>query len=355
MNLFDDSTARNLESSIETMTTAHDTHAGASAVVDAPEHAQPSPAEAMASAPEVRENDVRENEAHESEAAENSIAENAAAGSDDFAAALHNFENQTEESVSDDHVIKGMVVKLTATHVVVDIGAKSEGMVPIAEILDHEGKPKFAPGDEIDVMRDKGETEEGYVNLSHLKAARLRSWDEIERAYNEKKPIKGVVVERIKGGLTIDIQGAHAFLPGSQVELRPIRNLDGMKGQTIEVAIIKLNKKRGNIVVSRKQLLEEEQNEKRGKTLEHLEEGSILTGIVKNLTEYGAFVDMGGLDGLLHITDMSWGRLTHPRDLVNVGDQIQVKVLKYDKDKQRVSLGFKQLTPDPWLDAEHRY
>jgi small subunit ribosomal protein S1 len=228
-------------------------------------------------------------------------------------------------------------------------------MVPIAEILDHEGKPKFAPGDEIDVMREKGETEEGYVNLSHLKAQRLRSWDEIERAYNEKKPIKGVVVERIKGGLTVDIHGARAFLPGSQVDLRPIRNLDGMKGQTMEVAIIKLNKKRGNIVVSRKQLLEEEQNLKRGKTLEHLEEGSVLTGIVKNLTEYGAFVDMGGIDGLLHITDMSWGRLTHPRDLVNVGDQIQVKVLKYDKDKQRVSLGFKQLTPDPWLDAEHRY
>jgi small subunit ribosomal protein S1 len=139
------------------------------------------------------------------------------------------------------------------------------------------------------------------------------------------------------------------------VDVRPVRNLDGMKGQTIEVAIIKLNKKRGNIVASRKELLEGEQLEKRSKTLEHLEEGGVLTGVVKNLTEYGAFVDLGGLDGLLHITDMSWGRLTHPRDLVNVGDQIQVKVLKYDKEKQRVSLGFKQLTPDPWLDAEHRY
>ena len=362
MNLFDDSTARNLESSIETMTTSHDTHTGASAVIDAPEHAQPSSAELQASTHDANEHGVNEHAAHdhdthghESEAAENSGQDSSASGSDDFAAALHNFENQTEEAVSDDHVIKGTVVKLTATHVVVDIGAKSEGMAPIAEILDHEGNPKFKPGDEIDVMREKGETEEGYVNLSHLKAQRLRSWDEIERAYNEKKPIKGIVVERIKGGLTIDIQGAHAFLPGSQVDLRPIRNLDGMKGQTMEVAIIKLNKKRGNIVVSRKQLLEEEQNEKRGKTLEHLEEGSVLTGIVKNLTEYGAFVDMGGIDGLLHITDMSWGRLTHPRDLVNVGDQIQVKVLKYDKDKQRVSLGFKQLTPDPWLDAEHRY
>src|SRR5205807_8929433 len=163
------------------------------------------------------------------------------------------------------------------------------------------------------------------------------------------------IVERTKGGVMVDILGARAFLPGSQIELRPVRNLDGLKGQSFDVAIVKLNKKRGNIVVSRKQLLEQEQNEKRSKVMEHLQEGVVLTGVVKNLTDYGAFVDLGGIDGLLHVTDMSWGRLTHPRDLVNVGDQIQVKVLKYDGDKQRVSLGFKQLTPDPWLDAEHRY
>ncbi len=279
----------------------------------------------------------------------------APASMDDFASALETFTTESEEAVSEDRVIKGTVLKLTDKHVVVDIGAKSEGMLPLAEVLDHEGKSRFQPGDEIDVMRDKGETEEGYINLSHQKAQRLRAWDNIEAAYNEKKPIKALVIDRIKGGLTVDIAGARAFLPGSQVDLRPVRNLDGMKGTTIEVAVIKLNKKRGNIVVSRKQLLEEEQNEKKSKTLEHLEEGAVLTGVVKNLTEYGAFVDMGGIDGLLHITDMSWGRLTHPRDLVNVGDQIQVKVLKFDKDKQRVSLGFKQLTPDPWLDAEHRY
>ena len=281
--------------------------------------------------------------------------EKPAASIDDFASALETFTTEAEEAVSDDRVIKGTVLKLTDKHVVVDIGAKSEGMLPLSEVLDHEGKPRFQPGDEIDVMRDKGEAEEGYINLSHQKAQRLRAWDDIEAAYNEKKPIKAVVIDRIKGGLTVDIAGARAFLPGSQVDLRPVRNLDGMKGTTIEVAVIKLNKKRGNIVVSRKQLLEEEQNEKKSKTLEHLEEGAVLTGVVKNLTEYGAFVDMGGIDGLLHITDMSWGRLTHPRDLVNVGDQIQVKVLKFDKEKQRVSLGFKQLTPDPWLDAEHRY
>ena len=275
--------------------------------------------------------------------------------SEDFASALENFTTETEEAVGEDRVIKGTVLKLTATHVVVDIGTKSEGMLPLSEVLDHEGKPKFKPGDEIEVMREKGQTEEGYVNLSHQKAARLHAWDEVEKAHQEKRPVMATVIERTKGGLTVDVLGARAFLPGSQVDLRPVRNLDGMKGQTLEVAVIKVNKKRGNIVVSRKELLEGEQNEKRSKTLEHLEEGSILTGVVKNLTEYGAFVDLGGLDGLLHITDMSWGRLTHPRDLVNVGDQIQVKVLKYDKDKQRVSLGFKQLTPDPWLDAEHRY
>src|SRR5215470_4840162 len=275
--------------------------------------------------------------------------------SDDFASALESFTTEAEETVGEDHVIKGTVLKLTPTHVFVDIGAKSEGMLPIGEVMDHEGKPKFQAGDEIDVIRDKGETEEGYINLSFQKAQKLRAWEEIEKAHNGHQPIRAVVVERTKGGVTVDIQGAHAFLPGSQIDLRPVRNLDGLKGQSFDVAIVKLNKKRGNIVVSRKQLLEQEQNDKRSKLLEHLQEGSVLTGVVKNLTDYGAFVDLGGIDGLLHITDMSWGRLTHPRDLVNVGDQIQVKVLKFDPDKQRVSLGFKQLTPDPWLDAEHRY
>jgi small subunit ribosomal protein S1 len=279
----------------------------------------------------------------------------ATVATEDFATALETFTTESEALSSEERVLKGTVLKITLTHVVVDIGAKSEGMVPIAEVQDHEGNVKFQPGDEIDVLVEKGETEEGYTKLSHQKARRLHAWDEIEKAHNEKKPIKALVIDRIKGGVTVDILGARAFLPGSQVDLRPVRNLDGMKGQTLEVAIIKLNKKRGNIVVSRKQILEEEQTDKRSKTLEHLEEGAILTGVVKNLTEYGAFVDLGGMDGLLHITDMSWGRLTHPRDLVNVGDQIQVKILKFDKDKQRVSLGFKQLTPDPWLDASHRY
>jgi small subunit ribosomal protein S1 len=274
---------------------------------------------------------------------------------EDFASALESFTTEAEEAAGEDHVIHGTVLKVSGTYVFVDIGAKSEGALPIAEVLDPEGKPKFQAGDAIDVMREKGMTEEGYLNLSFQKAQRLRAWDDIEKAYSENQSIKATVVERTKGGVTVDIMGARAFMPGSQLDLRPVRNLDAYKGQSFDVAIVKLNKKRGNIVVSRKQLLEAEQNEKKSKLMEHLQEGSVLTGVVKNLTDYGAFVDLGGIDGLLHITDMSWGRLTHPRDLVNVGDQIQVKVLKFDPDKQRVSLGFKQLTPDPWLDAEHRY
>ena len=273
---------------------------------------------------------------------------------EDFAAALESYTLETEPAPSEDNVFKGTVVKITPTHVVVDIGFKSEGLVPIAEVTNAEGQIKFQPGDEIEVMVQRGENEEGAVLLSHERAQRVRVWEQIDKAYHSKTPIKGKVVERVKGGVSVDI-GVKAFMPGSQVDIHPVRNLDVLKGQEIDVRVIKLNKKRGNIVVSRKVILEEETAAKREKTLEHLHEGAIMTGTVKNLTDYGAFVDLGGIDGLLHITDMSWGRLTHPRDLVHVGDQIQVKVLKFDRDKLRVSLGFKQLTPDPWLDAAERY
>ena len=277
---------------------------------------------------------------------------------EDFSAALEAFEReQAAEAAAveayGDKVVQGTVVKQTEKHLVVDVGLKSEGLVPLEQVIDHTGAVKFNPGDVIDVVIEREEPEGGYL-VSYEKAQRLRVWDSIEKAANEKTPVLGMVVGRVKGGLTVDI-GMKAFLPGSQLEIRPVRNLDGYLGQQIEVRVIKLNKKRGNVVVSRKELLEEEQNTKRSATMEHLFEGAVLTGTVKNLTDYGAFVDLGGIDGLLHITDMSWGRLTHPRDLVNVSDEIQVKVLKFDKDKQRVSLGFKQLTPDPWLDAAERY
>jgi len=277
---------------------------------------------------------------------------------EDFAAVLESFDREqaaeaAAQAFDDSHVVSGTVIKLTDKHVVVDVGLKSEGLIPLEQVVDHTGQPKLHPGDIVDVVIEREEAEGGYL-LSYEKAQRHRVWDTIEKAANEKTILTGTVLGRVKGGLTVDI-GIKAFLPGSQLEIRPVRNLDAYIGQQIEIRVIKLNKKRGNVVVSRKEILEEEQTQKRSKTLEHLEEGSILTGTVKNLTDYGAFVDLGGIDGLLHITDMSWGRLTHPRDLVNVGDEIQVKVLKFDKDKQRVSLGFKQLTPDPWLDAVERY
>ncbi len=278
----------------------------------------------------------------------------------DFAAALANFDReQAAESAAaqnltaEEAIVTGTVVKVTDKHVVVDIGLKSEGLIPLEQVLDINGVSKFQAGDSVEVVVEREEAEGGYL-VSYEKALRHKVWDKLEQAANDKTPVKGMVLSRVKGGLTVDI-GIKAFLPGSQVEVRPVRNLDGYIGTEIEVRVIKLNKKRGNVVISRKELLEEDQNAKKSVTLATLEEGSILTGTVKNLTDYGAFVDMGGLDGLLHITDMSWGRLTHPRDLVNVGDEIQVKVLKFDKDKQRVSLGFKQLTPDPWLDATERY
>ena len=277
---------------------------------------------------------------------------------EDFAAALESFDREqaaeaAAQAFDDSAIVTGTVIKLTDKHVVVDVGMKSEGLIPLEQVLDHTGQPKLKPGDTVDVVIEREEPEGGFL-LGYEKAQRLRVWDTVEKAHNEKTPVTGTVVGRVKGGLTVDI-GIKAFLPGSQLELRPVRNLDAYIGQPIQVRVIKLNKKRGNVVVSRKEILEEEQSERRSHTLEHLEEGAILTGTVKNLTDYGAFVDLGGIDGLLHITDMSWGRLTHPRDLVNVGDEIQVKVLKFDKEKQRVSLGFKQLTPDPWLDAAERY
>jgi small subunit ribosomal protein S1 len=277
---------------------------------------------------------------------------------DDFSAALAAFEReQAAEAAAveayGDKIVSATVLKQTEKNLVVDVGLKSEGLVPLEQVLDHTGAVKFNPGDVIEVVIEREEPEGGYL-VSYERAQRLRVWDTIEKAANDKTPMMGTVISRVKGGLTVDI-GLKAFLPGSQLEIRPVRNLDGYLGQQIEIRVIKLNKKRGNVVVSRKEILEEEQNAKRSTTLEHLGEGAILTGTVKNLTDYGAFVDLGGIDGLLHITDMSWGRLTHPRDLVNVGDEIQVKVLKFDKDKQRVSLGFKQLTPDPWLDATERY
>jgi small subunit ribosomal protein S1 len=252
-------------------------------------------------------------------------------------------------------VLEGRVLAVTSKEVIVDFGYKSEGLVPIQEFLSPEGEAHVKPGDAVDVMIDRhGPPVEGYVLLSHLKAARIRIWENLEKAFREQLTISGRVLSRVKGGLAVDV-GVKAFMPGSQTDSRPVHNLDVFTGQDIPVKLVKLNRRRGNVVVSRKAAIEEEAAERKSATLHHLEEGSVVTGVIKNLTEYGAFVDLGGIDGLLHVTDMSHARVGHPSEVVHVGDEITVKVLKFDRAKERVSLGLKQLEPDPWLTAAERY
>jgi small subunit ribosomal protein S1 len=251
-------------------------------------------------------------------------------------------------------VVRGVVLRVSESEVIVDVGYKSEGMIAIEEFRDENGEISVKPDDSVDVLIEKTEDREGYVVLSKEKAEKMKVWDEVERAYQERRVVTGRVIERVKGGLAVDI-GVRAFLPGSQVDMRPVRNLDALRGQELRMRVIKVNKKRGNIVLSRKAVLEEENAEKKQETLATLEEGKVLDGVVKNITEYGAFVDLGGIDGLLHITDMSWGRINHPNEVLNVGDEIRVVVLKFDRESERVSLGMKQLQADPWTTATIKY
>jgi small subunit ribosomal protein S1 len=238
-------------------------------------------------------------------------------------------------------------LKITDTDVIVDIGYKSEGVIPVAQFIDPGGHVTIAVGDVIDVLLEDTEDGDGHIVLSKEKAEKVRVWEEVEKAYNDNAIIRGRVIERIKGGLSVDI-GIRAFLPGSQIDVRPVKNLDSLRGKEIECRVIKFNRKRGNIVLSRKLVLESEHARKKAFTLEALQEGAEVHGTVKNITDYGVFIDLGGIDGLLHVTDLSWGRVNHPSELFNVGDEINVKILKYDREKERVSLGFKQLSPDPW-------
>src|SRR4026209_1884154 len=257
-------------------------------------------------------------------------------------------------NIAEGEVVKGTVLKVTPSEVLVDVGYKSEGIIAIDEFVDETGQIAVQPGDIVDVLLERTEDRDGYVVLSREKAEKMKIWDDVEKAYAEKKVVIGRVIERIKGGLAVDI-GVRAFLPGSQIDVRPVRNLDDLRGQELRMRVIKVNKKRGNIVLSRKVLLEEENAEKKKTTLDTLAEGKSLRGTVKNLTDYGAFIDLGGIDGLLHITDMSWGRVTHPSEVVKVGDDIDVIVLKYDPATERVSLGHKQIVPDPWSNVIERY
>jgi small subunit ribosomal protein S1 len=254
-----------------------------------------------------------------------------------------------------DEVLQGTVLGITQKDVIVDFGYKSEGIVPLEQFLSPSGEITVQRGDVVDVMIDhSGEPVEGYVLLSHTRAARLRIWDHLDKAQQEGLVLSGRVLGRVKGGLAVDV-GIKAFMPGSQADPRPIHNLDSLVGQDIPVKIIKLNRRRGNVVVSRKAAVEEEINVRKSATLEHLVEGAAVTGIVKNLTDYGAFIDLGGIDGLLHVTDMSYGRIQHPSEMLQAGQEITVKVLKFDRAKERVSLGLKQLEPDPWETVVERY
>ena len=261
---------------------------------------------------------------------------------------------QTEKRLKEGEVVQGKVLSVDEDHVQVDVGFKSEGLIDAWEFMNEAGTVLVKAGDVVDVLIEESEDEEGRIVLSKEKADRLKIWDEISKAYEADEAVEGRIVSRVKGGLSVDI-GVKAFLPGSQVDLRPVRNLETMIGQRAEFKIIKFNKRRGNIVLSRRALLEKEREKLRATTLQTLQEGQIVDGVIKNLTDYGAFIDLGGIDGLLHVTDMSWGRVNHPSELFRVGDEIKVKVLKFDPDSERVSLGLKQIQPDPWVDAAMRY
>src|SRR6266576_3799011 len=272
---------------------------------------------------------------------------------EDFGSMLDQFE-QEQSSLQEGEVVRGTVVGITERGVVIDFGYKSEGIVNQNEFME-DGVITVKPGDEVDVLVKNMETGEGFPLLSRADAVRLRAWDDLEKAFNENTPVKGRVAERIKGGLRVDVDGIAAFLPGSQVDVRPVRNLDSLRGREIEAKVIKLNRKRSNVVLSRKAILEERNADRKGHTLGQIEEDIIVEGQIKNLTDYGAFVDLGGIDGLLHVTDMSWGRLQNPAELFKVGDSVQVKVLRFDRERERVSLGYKQLLPDTWETIEERF
>jgi small subunit ribosomal protein S1 len=275
-------------------------------------------------------------------------------GEDDFAAMFA--ESLAQEEAKEGEILRGTVISVGKDFAIVDIGYKSEGQVPIEEFRGADGQIDIKPGQQVDVLLESRENDAGMVVLSKEKADRFKVWDEISAACERDELIEGIITARVKGGLSVTIRGGvKAFLPGSQVDLRPVRNLDAFLSQNHKFKVIKFNKKRGNIVLSRRVLLEKERASLKESTLERLKEGQVVEGIVKNLTEYGAFIDLGGIDGLLHITDMSWGRVNHPSEMFQVGDHVRVKVLKFNADTERVSLGLKQISEDPWSTASEKF
>jgi small subunit ribosomal protein S1 len=261
---------------------------------------------------------------------------------------------ESMKSPQEGDLVSGEIVQIDKDFVLVDIGYKSEGQIQINEFLDAEGNLDAKVGDQVDVLLERREDEDGVIILSKEKAAKIKVWDQIRDIYKSDGIIQGRIVSRIKGGMSVDI-GLQAFLPGSQIDLKPVRDFDSLINTTHDFKILKYNRRRGNIVLSRRAILEEERAAQKKETLKILEEGAVLDGVVKNITDYGLFVDLGGIDGLLHITDMSWGRVGHPSEMYKIGDPIQVKVLNFDPQTEKVSLGLKQLKPDPWTEADQRY
>jgi small subunit ribosomal protein S1 len=252
-------------------------------------------------------------------------------------------------------IIRGRVLKVLGAEVVIDIGYKSEGVLPVHEVTGYDGKITVKPGDELDVYIERLENNSGYIVLSREKAERMLVWDRIEAAFKADEPIAGRVIERVKGGLAVDVGGVKAFLPGSLIDTKPVKNLDALRGHEYKFKIVSFDKKRNNVVLSRRAIVEVEQAAAKADTFSKLQEGQHTHGVVKNITDYGVFVDLGGVDGLLHITDVSWGRVNHPSEYFNVGDEIEVVVLKFDPAAERVSLGYKQKSQDPWTDVVQRY
>lgn len=267
---------------------------------------------------------------------------------------MHDLYEQSFRNIQEGEVIRGRIVQVSDDFVMVDIGYKSEGQISIHEFKDEQGTVQAGIGDEIDVLLEFHDDDDGTIHLSKEKAAKIKVWDDISRIYSEDGMIEGKIIAKVKGGLAVDI-GVQAFLPGSQVDLRPVRNLESLIGHTFPFKVLKYNKKRRNVVLSRRALLEKEREQMKSYTLATLQDNKEVDGIVKNITDYGVFVDLGGIDGLLHITDMSWGRVGHPSEMFQIGDKIKVKILSFDRDSERVSLGLKQLVDDPWTKAEEKY
>ena len=348
-------TAAEPEAAEEKSAPAEETEAAAAAEVEAEQDA-PQEEEAKAAAEDkAAAEEAAETAAPDASEADSFDDEDGESEADRLA--FEEFAKLIDESMHnlvEGEIVTGRIIEIRGDTIIVDVGYKSEGLIPAAEFRDRDGQVSVEVGDEVEVLLEKTEDQEGHVLLSRQKAERMRRWNEVEKSYKDGAVIKGRVIDRIKGGLTVDV-GLRAFLPGSLVDIKPVKNLESLKGHELEFKVISLDRRRNNIVLSRKAVLEKEFAKKKAETLRNLREGAVIQGVVKNITDYGVFIDLGGIDGLLHITDISWGRVNHPSEHFSVGDEVEIVVLKFDPDNERVSLGYKQRSEDPWTLVDKKY